>query len=372
MDGEFIKQLFARWDRLLLNDEQFKHELHMHLGCRPSREIDRLLSVHGPSRNLSFAKLMHVLQTTHPRPCPAIEVVPNSPEPSNSNQPQVRNPVHWGRTPVVGADDELQGSTRADRINHVLGQFVDGITTSRQFRQRLQQCQVPLSDEIERLIRKHESGNSTKYRDYAKIIFRNDEYVGLSKVDGAVPQANSSLSAPYAASDTGSQGFGTERDRKYAEDYSNRSSSEVHRTPWATVEDLKSMPKQMESSPSHKTLFKQHHNGDIIAWSALDAIEPSDSVSNSGADRGERYGGMTPGWRTNGDIIGWSTNDATPQEQRKSISGKRIMGDSEFGKRPFGLEGDGYKDQVDDSVMTNAQKYHARMRKNQALHGLLA
>jgi hypothetical protein len=283
--------------------------------------------------------------------------------------------VAWGLKPALGAVDELHGGTRAERINYVLGQFVDGITTSRQFRQQLQQCQVPLSDEIERLIRKHESGNSTMYKDYAKIIFRNDEYVGLSKVDGAVPQTqHSSLNAPYAASDVGSQGLGTDTDRKYAEEYSHRASSEVHRTPWATVEDLQTAPIKLELSPSQKKLTKEKHNGDIIAWSDQGStIEPSDSASNYDADRGERFGGMAPGWRTNGDIIGWSTNDVSPlQDQRKSISGKRIMGDSDIGKRPFGLEGDGYANQVDDSVMTNAQKYHARMRRNQALHGVLA
>jgi len=372
MDGEFIKQLFTRWDRSLLTDEQFKHELYMHLGCHPSREIDRLLTVHGPSRNLSFGKLMHVLQSSHFRPQIPPAAVPHAPEPCNSARPQGRNPAHWSRNPPLSAVDELQGGTRADRINYVLSQFIDGNTTSKQFRHQLQQCQVPISDEIERLIRKHESGNSTKYREYAKVIFRNDEYVGLSKVDGAVPQTNSSLNAPYAASDVGAQGYGTERDRKYAEEYSNRG-SEVHRRPWATLEDLQSAPKHVEFSPARKGKFKGPSNGDIIAWSDQGStIEPSDSASNFDADRGDRFGGMAPGWRTNGDIIGWSTNDASPQDQRKSVSGKRIVGDSEVGKRPFGTENDGYSDQVDDSVMTNAQKYHARMRRNQALHGVLA
>jgi len=68
---------------------------------------------------------------------------------------------------------------------------------------------------------------------------------------------------------------------------------------------------------------------------------------------------MAPGWRTNGDIIGWSTKDVSPEVQ-KSISGKRIIGDSDLGRRPFGTEADKLTYQVDDSVMTNAQKYHAK------------
>merc|ERR1719463_49745 len=114
-------------------------------------------------------------------------------------------------------------------------------------------------------------------------------------------------------------------DRKYAVEYSNRG-SEVHRTPWATVDDLQKVPKHVELSPSHKELFKRPHNGDIIAWSDQGStIEPSDSASNFDPDRGERFGGMAPGWRTNGDIIGWSTND-NAQDKKKCASGKRIMG----------------------------------------------
>eukprot|EP00746_Dinoflagellata_sp_MGD_P166145 gnl/MRDRNA2_/MRDRNA2_95853_c0_seq1.p1 gnl/MRDRNA2_/MRDRNA2_95853_c0~~gnl/MRDRNA2_/MRDRNA2_95853_c0_seq1.p1 ORF type:complete len:645 (+),score=98.16 gnl/MRDRNA2_/MRDRNA2_95853_c0_seq1:77-2011(+) len=372
LDAEFIKQLFTQWDRSLLTDEQFKQELYRYLGTHPSRDIERLLVVHGPPRNLSFAKLMHTIQNTHFKFQNAPDTSPLSPEPSCSRRNEMKVKTPWGRNVPLGAVDELQGGTRADRINHVLSQFIDGITTSKQFRQQLQQCQVPLTEEIERLIRRHESGNSTKYRDYAKVIFRNDEYIGLSKVDGAVPQANSSLTAPYAASDCGSQGLGTQRDRKYAEEYSNRSSSETHRTPWATVEDLKNAKPSLEVSPSHKQLFKMPANGDIIAWSDQGStIAPSDSASNcDGIDR-DRRAAMAPNWRTNGDIIGWSTNNNEDWTQKKPTS-KKIIGDSEVGKRPFGTESEDIGDHVDDSVMTNAQKHHARMRKHQALHGVLA
>merc|ERR1712134_114629 len=89
IDAEKVRQIYARWDRGLLTDNQFKEELYSQLGMPPNEEIERLLTVYGPSRNLLFGKLMHALQIDDftNRKC-------RNPQAFSMNQGAAQDPTH--------------------------------------------------------------------------------------------------------------------------------------------------------------------------------------------------------------------------------------------------------------------------------------
>jgi len=363
IDTEKVRQIYARWDRGLLTDGQFKQELYSLLGIQSNDEVERLLAVYGPSRNLSFGKLMHALQIDDftNRKCrnPTAFAMtqgdygsrPNS-RAASDGKPPPRNPVNW---------DDGQGpqsppvETRAEYIHRVLCAFVDGVTPSVVFRAQLQQCQVPITEEIDRLIRKHESGNSTQYRDYARVIFRNDPNVQRDTAAYS-PMGNANIDTPYAMHDTRAV-----QDRRSEDGSSHHPDSDV-RAPYATEpammppmpnEDFLRGPRPKDPAvdPHHKHLKvfgagvrKDQDNGDIIAWRDEGSefeYRAEESEANFMPVRQEdpsKITGMAPGWRTNGDIISWTTKDVTPSEKRPRF-GKRYFGGQHY-TTPFGTDAD--------------------------------
>jgi hypothetical protein len=351
----------------LLTDGEFKSELYTQLGIQDNEEVERLLAVYGPSRNLSFGKLMHALQiddftnrkcrnpTAFAMTRGASGGKPNSRGTSDGGKP--RNPVNW---------DDGQGSqyqepveTRADRIHRVLCAFVDGVTPSVVFRAQLQQCSVVIDEEIDRLIRKHESGNSTQYRDYARVIFRNEPNVGRDKASYQ-EMGGANIDMPYAHGGSfahGDRGAEEVRGRRHM----NNDNLDV-RAPYATEQSgrMPPMPNEdflrgLQRPPEphkdpHKKDFKvfgagvrkDQDNGDIIAWrdEGSEASAGVESEANYPVRQEDpsKITGMAPGWRTNGDIISWTTKDVTPHEKRPRF-GKRYFGGQHY-TTPFGTDAD--------------------------------
>jgi len=59
---EEIRRLYSRWDRGMLTDRAFVNALEQDLHIPLTDEFRHVMAVHGPSRNLSFAKLMTSLR----------------------------------------------------------------------------------------------------------------------------------------------------------------------------------------------------------------------------------------------------------------------------------------------------------------------
>lgn len=367
IDTEKVRHLYARWDRGLLTDAEFKSELYYQLGIEGNDEVERLLSVYGPSRNLSFGKLMHALQIDdftnrkcrNPTAFAMTQGGRSKPNSRGTSDGKPRNPVNWDDG--QGSSQKEQVETRADRIHRVLCAFVDGVTPSVVFRAQLQQCSVAITEEIDRLIRKHESGNSTQYRDYARVIFRNEPHVARDN-RSYQEMGDANIDMPYAHG-----GAFAQRDQGFEDTspYNDRRHADV-KAPYATEsERMPPMPKEdflrglqrppdprQEAQKKEMKVFasgvrKDQDNGDIIAWrdegsEAASTPVRAESEANAAPpvrqEDPSKITGMAPGWRTNGDIISWTTKDVTPSEKRPRF-GKRYFGGQHYAT-PFGTDAD--------------------------------
>lgn len=59
---EEIRRLYSRWDRGMLTDNAFLTALSEDLKVPLTEEFRHQLAVHGPARNLSFAKMLRALR----------------------------------------------------------------------------------------------------------------------------------------------------------------------------------------------------------------------------------------------------------------------------------------------------------------------
>lgn len=244
---------------------------------------------------------------------------------------------------------ETQPESRAEQIHRILCNFVDGLTPSIVFRTQLQQCKVHVTQEIERLIRKHESDNSTRYRDYAKVIFRNEAAGDKRPVEHSIPEP---MATPFAKGGAWSDGRGAPEPQgsELGSGYNSQP------PPYATM-DMSARNDPSRLAPTRGIGGRKDQcNGDIIAWRDEDLDGPGDAASSlCGSEDCAPYSDgkrdaprhiqvqgaapMAPGWRTNGDIISWSTKDVTPHA-RRSRFGKRYFGQNDLGSTPFGTDAD--------------------------------
>ena len=128
---ENIRRLYSRWDRGMITDNSFVTALQEDLEIPLTDEFRRVMTLYGPSRNLSFSKLIQALRidnilnpNTNRRPPVGLDVKPSSIY-STSNEthdrehnsatytdhiesgrplrmePIARNPITWERDPDV-------------------------------------------------------------------------------------------------------------------------------------------------------------------------------------------------------------------------------------------------------------------------------
>ncbi len=338
---EEIRRLYSRWDRGMLTDRAFvtalEHDLHMPL----TEEFRHMMSVHGPSRNLSFAKLMTSLRIenflgksqknrTAPTKMPE-KVYTNLPgaDIANANRPsydlrEFSEPIETGRQPQMSqtrrnpitwednADDikTLQGNVKtapnlhmgqnlasdfaSDRPPRLLGSmapglqnqydrdsflrqaiynFCDGKYNSWVFRQQLAEAGVLITIEVDRLIRQHESDNSTRVADYIAIITRNEK---TTQLDPRSPRYRDEMSSKRTAADN-REGFAAD--------------TQALQTPYAT--DLTVSEKVAVNNSSNPS---RHAQENILTWNKQAPRKPNKALMPDHIAH-----------RTGGDIIAWRT-----------------------------------------------------------------
>mmetsp|Transcript_26050 Transcript_26050/g.56528 ORF Transcript_26050/g.56528 Transcript_26050/m.56528 type:complete len:587 (-) Transcript_26050:51-1811(-) len=160
---DVIRKVYAKWERGFLPDSEFKREL-IGLGCRPTAELDRLLLTYGPSRSMPFSKLMYALQADENDGRRA------------RNHHEVRSETGSVASSRFHGQDEARqadnASSRTEEMRQLICGFVDGMVPSVSFRRGLNQLSVEFSPELDRLIRIHESDNSVRFADFARLLLR--------------------------------------------------------------------------------------------------------------------------------------------------------------------------------------------------------
>lgn len=183
-----IQRLYSRWDRGLIGTEAFVDGLKsLHIPL--SGEFVKMMQIHGPSRNLGFAQLMSSLQIDdfmyRKARQPVMSPLTTDRSSKVSRQSLMRNPVTWTqhdgsnsfRVPTHRSatvpEHNMEPGEKRDRAQKMICDFCDGITNSTVFVAQLEALDVPMSMEIRRLIRIHEIGNNTQFKDFASHILKD-------------------------------------------------------------------------------------------------------------------------------------------------------------------------------------------------------
>jgi len=181
-----IQRVYSRWDRGLIDSHQFVQELK-DMKIPLSNEFHNLLKARGPSRNLGFSQLMASLQIDDFMYRKARQPVQSSEKQSVMSQDgNSFNPVNWSKGNKDDSNSFAESKIRStevpsqiesvaerrDRAQKAITDFCDGVTNSTVFGAQLKGLGVFISPEIRRLIRAHESGNNTRFRDFAAYVLR--------------------------------------------------------------------------------------------------------------------------------------------------------------------------------------------------------
>jgi len=204
-----LQRAYARWGRGLETNDSFKERLR-ELREPVSDELGRLLAVHGPSRNLAFGKLLQALQlddVTDGRRARSASgssgrrlAVPLSAAAGGYAEPQ----LEW-QFSDRGCPEVLQAlpcpdvsSVDAGAVHKILCDYIDGRMPSVTFRAKLRRHGIPMTQDIDRLIRRHDDDNSSKFQDFARHIFHGQCRDAQASCDGGASIGPSQLQQPIA------------------------------------------------------------------------------------------------------------------------------------------------------------------------------
>lgn len=172
--AEEIRKVYARWERGALSNEAFAAELRG-MGVTVTTELQRYLVVYGPSRDMSFGKLMYALQAgaDDGRRARAPhggckEWSASIPTGGWGAGPRSQSPSSPSAPPSDAAVEE------APLLRQAITDFLDGTIRAVAFRQLLKRCGVPATPSLERVIRTHELDGSARFQDLACVLLRQE------------------------------------------------------------------------------------------------------------------------------------------------------------------------------------------------------
>eukprot|EP00747_Dinoflagellata_sp_TGD_P166649 gnl/TRDRNA2_/TRDRNA2_189770_c0_seq1.p1 gnl/TRDRNA2_/TRDRNA2_189770_c0~~gnl/TRDRNA2_/TRDRNA2_189770_c0_seq1.p1 ORF type:complete len:576 (-),score=83.97 gnl/TRDRNA2_/TRDRNA2_189770_c0_seq1:314-1981(-) len=314
-----IRQVYARWDRGLSTNNQFKEDLKA-MGIPLTTELDRLLGVYGPSRNLPFGKLMYALQSDENdgrRSRVEMVHVPGDVTPistcGSGYQESRGNPVTWNDG--ASSAKSLGVGMGVGSVHKVVCDFLDGRIPAITVRHQLRRHGVVVNAELDRLIRRHESDNSVKFQEFARAMLRQQEARAeemAAQNRNITPVSPSGMwggNESRSINDAASEISSTTGRETLANDENGRSmpSRAAMKTPYATSEDSYKEFGE-ECSSSRRALQSKNR----APWATTQ--EDHASLSKRNGDPYQRGG-------NNGDIIGWHSNDERQQPGRRQRAG---------------------------------------------------
>ncbi|CAD7967454.1 unnamed protein product [Amoebophrya sp. A25] len=379
---EEIRRLYSRWDRGMLTDHAFVHALSDDLKIPLTEEFRHALAVHGPARDLSFAKLIKALRIdnflhkggeprkhhhsqSHQHPhalfttgdvlaSKGIDMRPRS-----SGGPQVdyreslersgqtgrqaplgeirRNPVTWDPISRQGAYHPSGTSPASPSessapigLRRAICLYCDGKVGSWVFRQKLKENGILVTMEIDRLIRLHEADNSVRVAEFLAVVQR--QIGGDDRHSpAATPAVGSGAQASYSA--RGHQGPALLA--PFATEYAGGARRGVD-SPKVAKNDIVAWTSPSRGSTANAAKLAKHANpnakatrtaGDIIAW--RNDLPPAETKTQPVTHQAETM-----------DVISWQ-HSGGPQEIRPSKRALQAPGSSgTYYTAPFGTEAD--------------------------------
>lgn len=178
-----IRRIYSEWDRGSITNDGFKARLS-EIGISIPEELHRVIDLHHSSRALSFGKVMQALQIgdfmQHKARDPDALASFTHPPEMYTSAPNRRNPVNWQESDRMGQRGDLPASNydqpwHSDDVyapvKSLICDYLSGTLPTGQFVHELQQFGVPMTQDLNRLLRQQQCDNRTTFRDYVKAIF---------------------------------------------------------------------------------------------------------------------------------------------------------------------------------------------------------
>ncbi|CRG93694.1 conserved Plasmodium protein, unknown function [Plasmodium gallinaceum] len=203
--NEIIRKLYAQWDKCLLKDEEFKNKLiEANIDITP--EFERALYLYGPSRSLSFANVMKTLYINNCRNRKNrnnfINKIKdekwrklNVDENTQCFQEPNRNPIAWEEPNIIDADNLIENVEVISKylngeenfnlnkeiiskdffnntVKNLIKNYIANKISEKEFYLYLSKLNISITQELNNLIKYHESDSNGKFKDFATIIHR--------------------------------------------------------------------------------------------------------------------------------------------------------------------------------------------------------
>jgi hypothetical protein len=197
---EAIRRIYTEWDRGSIDNASFKSRI-TEIGIPISDELHRIIDMHDNSRALSFSKVIQALQIgdymLHKSRDP--EALTNwTPQPRlHRANVAPRNPVSWQDVDAPSGQAIDDGSLRhyinqattgdpLAELKAVICAYMVGSIPTVEFVAHLDRHDVPMTQELQRLLRQQQCDNRATFRDYVKAIFPHRSDVGDSDQPGMI------------------------------------------------------------------------------------------------------------------------------------------------------------------------------------------
>jgi hypothetical protein len=181
-----IRQAYARWEKGQYAHEAFKAELQA-LGITLTKEFERLIVVHGASRNMTFGQLMATLQIDENdgrRARANNRLESESGTGFSSLRDSAPNDFRQQRSQFdeqsVCSSVTASNGNMQNELRQAICDYTDGRIPAVTFRRCLHHSGVPVTSELDRLIRTHESDNSVRFQEFARAVLRQDRHDHLN------------------------------------------------------------------------------------------------------------------------------------------------------------------------------------------------
>jgi Ca2+-binding EF-hand superfamily protein len=197
---EAIRKIYTEWDRGSIDNTAFKNRI-TEIGIPISDELHRIIDMHDNSRALSFSKVIQALQIgdymLHKSRDP--EALTNwTPQPRlHRANIAPRNPVSWQDVDAPAGQAIDDGSLRhyinqaqdgdpLAELKAVICAYMVGSIPTVEFVAHLDRHDIPMTQELQRLLRQQQCDNRGTFRDYVKAIFPHRTDVGDSDQPGMI------------------------------------------------------------------------------------------------------------------------------------------------------------------------------------------
>jgi len=294
-----IRRIYSEWDRGMITNEGFKARLQ-DMGISIPNELHRVIDLHQSSRALSFGKVMQALQIgdfmQHKARDPDALAAFTQPPDMYFQQPHRCNPVNWqdaetmgGRAepPMSGYDQPWHQDDMYAPVKSLICDYIAGSMPTGQFVHELQRFGVPMTQDLNRLLRQQQCDNRTTFRDYVKAIFphRVDteaDRPGMLASLAGVRKAAAEQQEPVSPT-APSQAEAAEELQPYGGDAQRADDGAGVQFDPAAVEEAPSEPDVLDSAKplggkTKKHTFLQAGYGDIISWNAAPEAESTQKL----------------------------------------------------------------------------------------------